>query len=242
MTIEEIYNYPEIKKAEEELVRIFTRYAPIDSPYGLCTFNEEGKEIVESLFNKRKKILDDMFAMDKEYKRLLQDFNEALKMELMDIRNKSIKAYNAAITINPEAEVNAKAKCYLGCTYPKLHPIQTQRAKQIWAILNGSCGCLDLRYKDGVLGFGYDYYGQEERRDDYILYPIKEFTNWNEGLDPIMTQDMHLVYAFHHLYHRCKFSIFDLLWVRDFTSEITVSIDSHKRDLANSLEQFQKNE
>ncbi len=241
MTIEEIYNYPEIKKAEEELVRIFTRYAPIDSPYGLCTFNEEGKEIVESLFNKRKKILDDMFAMDKEYKRLLQDFNEALKMELMDIRNKSIKAYNAAITINPEAEVNAKAKCYLGCTYPKLHPIQTQRAKQIWAILNGSCGYYYHSYKNGVMGLAHKLNAMEQDSENLLFYP-GNITNCNMELNHSLTKDMLPVYTFHLLRSHYHFSILDLLWVRDFTSRITVTIDSHSRDALQTFEWFKDTE
>ena len=36
---------------------------------------------------------------------------------------------------------------------------------------------------------------------------------------------MHLVYAFFNLYNHTSFSIFDLLWVRNFNIEITVETD-----------------
>ena len=37
-----------------------------------------------------------------------------------------------------------------------------------------------------------------------------------------MTSDLHLIFAFHDLFQHLDFSIFDLLWVRDFNIEIHV--------------------
>ena len=45
---------------------------------------------------------------------------------------------------------------------------------------------------------------------------VKETENWNEGLDKEKTKDMKLCYAFHNINAHTAFSIFDLLWVRDF--------------------------
>lgn len=40
-----------------------------------------------------------------------------------------------------------------------------------------------------------------------------------------MTKDMHLTYAFHNLFSHLDFSIYDLLWVRDFNIEIHLAYD-----------------
>ena len=52
-----------------------------------------------------------------------------------------------------------------------------------------------------------------------------EIDNFNEGLDREMTKDMHLIFPFHDLYEHMEFSIFDLLWVRDFNIELKVEVD-----------------
>ena len=40
-----------------------------------------------------------------------------------------------------------------------------------------------------------------------------------------MTKDIHQVYPFHALFTDMDFSIYDLLWVRDFNIEITTESD-----------------
>ncbi len=236
--MKEIFDNANLCKVEDELVRIFTRYAPIDEPYGICTFNEEGKNIISRLFDIRKGLLDEMFVMNEEYKLLLNNFNEALKAELIDMRLKVIESYNTIASMHPNDYVRVDAKCYMACDYPKLHPVQTQRAKQMWKILSGVCGYYDPKYKDGVLGFEYRYDAKEKENDseNHLLYMKKEPYNWNEGLDEKLTQGMNLLYAFYNLYHHCKtFSLFDLLWVRNFKTDITIFIDSHSADVMTFL-------
>ena len=46
------------------------------------------------------------------------------------------------------------------------------------------------------------------------------------GFDREMTKDMHLTRVFHNIYEHMEFSIFDLLWVRDFNIEVSVEVDS----------------
>ena len=38
---------------------------------------------------------------------------------------------------------------------------------------------------------------------------------------------MHLIFPFHNLYSHMEFSIFDLLWVRDFNIEVNAEVDSN---------------
>ena len=44
-----------------------------------------------------------------------------------------------------------------------------------------------------------------------MLYLSEKTDNWNEGLNPELTSDMHLIYPFHNLYEHTCFSIFDLI-------------------------------
>ena len=59
-----------------------------------------------------------------------------------------------------------------------------------------------------------------------MLYLNSDEDNWNDWFaDKDMTQDMHIVQPVNHLLDHTSFSIFDLLWVRDFNIEITVETD-----------------
>lgn len=57
-----------------------------------------------------------------------------------------------------------------------------------------------------------------------VLYLDDNLDNWNEGLDRKLTEDMHLIFPFHNLYSHMEFSIFNLLWVRDFNIEVNALI------------------
>lgn len=48
---------------------------------------------------------------------------------------------------------------------------------------------------------------------------------WNDGLDRELTKDINLIYPIHHLVSHTDFSIFNLLWVRDFNVEIHIESD-----------------
>jgi hypothetical protein len=47
-----------------------------------------------------------------------------------------------------------------------------------------------------------------------------ENDNWNEGLDREWSKDMHLIQPFHNLYDHCYFSLYDLIYVREFNLEV----------------------
>ncbi len=57
-----------------------------------------------------------------------------------------------------------------------------------------------------------------------MLYWSEETENFNEGLDGELTKDMHFIFAFRDLFNHMEFSVFDLLWVRDFIIKLNVEI------------------
>ena len=48
--------------------------------------------------------------------------------------------------------------------------------------------------------------------------------NWNEGLDPELTKDLHLISQFHNLFQHMLFAITDFIYVREFRTEINIEI------------------
>ena len=48
--------------------------------------------------------------------------------------------------------------------------------------------------------------------------------NWNEGLDPELTKDSHLISQFHNLFQHMLFALTDFIYVRKFRTEINVEI------------------
>ncbi|MCD8207266.1 MAG: hypothetical protein LUD72_04945, partial [Bacteroidales bacterium] len=242
MTIEEIYltDY-ELIGIETELIRIFSQYGPIDSPHGILNFSETGRQTVDSLFERRKELLDSAFQLDdegQEHDIALDLFNAHLKTELLDMRGKAIEAFYALpkSCFNDSMNVCVEGRCYMDCELSESHPIQTDSMRKMWAILTGAIGYVSPHYKDGVLGHAYKYDGKGEGSENMLLYHNKQVVNWNEGLDPALTADMNLSYAFHNLHVFNRFSMFDLIWVRDFTSKITLTIDNSD---SNSLQTFE---
>lgn len=215
MTVQEIFDTPAIKKVENAMIGLeenIERYR-VDKPSGL--------EMMRVLIGLRRNLLADMFVMDENYKRLLSDFNETMKQQLIRMRHETIKAAHGVMNADVTGEIQAIGKCFLGYRYSKLHPVQTMRAKKIWAILNGSIDDYVQFYSDGVLMGGYVYDSRKEQEsENQMLYLQEEPDNWNEGLDMEITKDMYLIYPVHHLVSHTDFSIFDLLWVRDFNMEI----------------------
>lgn len=122
-----------------------------------------------------------------------------------------------------------KGICFLGYEYSKIHPVQAVRSKKMWAMLNGTMDDFMPLYDDGACRFEiYTWRNPVHiQSENEMLYLKEEPDNWNEGLDRELTKDMHLTHAFHNLYEHLDFSIFDLLWVRNFNIELHAEIDYH---------------
>ena len=92
----------------------------------------------------------------------------------------------------------------------------------MWCALR-DCGYNPL-YEDGVslstLTLPSDF---RESFDDFIGMTCPP-PNWNEGLDPELTKDLHLISAFHHLFNHTHFALTDFIFVRDFRTEIRMEV------------------
>lgn len=115
MTIQEIFNLPEIEEIEEEMI-LLSKSTPNDH------------EIIKRLLPIRKRLLNQHFAMDGQYKLLLPEFNEAMRLQLTEMRKETIKTYNAVAGAGIRGVIETVGKCFLGYKYPPNHPVQTDRA------------------------------------------------------------------------------------------------------------------
>ena len=115
----------------------------------------------------------------------------------------------------------------MGYGYSRIHPIQTVRAKKMWEVLSGALDNYDPLYEDGVMSNGWHYQGGEPETENMML-----------DFDCNQIGDMNIIHAVHNLYDHTAFSIFDLLWVRDFNMEIHVEVDysTYKPDGNNDID------
>jgi hypothetical protein len=240
MTIQEIYNSQPVRKVEYMILDCQRQ-----SEKGLWGM-ETGRVTIQNLLSIRKTILNEMFVMDDYYLQLLSDFNEAMKQQMIEMRRRTIALYESVAKAELPGTIEVEGRCFLGYDYPSLHPIQDERAKRMWDILNGTIDdyiplyskgfgqfrintfhlIKDEHWQPGPDGFHLCTFRSipEIESEHKMLYIDDELDNWNEGLDREMTKDLHLIYPFHDLFEHMEFSIFDLLWVRDFNIELNVEI------------------
>ena len=222
MTVQEIFNSTPVQSIEEQILDLYHEIERHRSTY------EENKKAIRSFLEVRKRILNSMFVLDEQNKQLLAEFNEAMKQQLIEMRKRAIDLYNSVYTSDMGGSIEVEGKCFMGYEYSKIHPVQSMRAKKMWAVLNGSLDDYIFLYcEDGANSFYINNYDPKIESENELLYLNEELDNWNEGLDREMTKDMHLTYAFHNLFSHLDFSIYDLLWVRDFNIEIHVEYDYH---------------
>lgn len=215
MTVQDIFNTVEVREVEKEMLSIIDeneRHRCSDDVY---------KEAIKRLMSIRKRILDSKFVMDENYRSLLSDFNEALITQAVEMRARVITLHNASINCEINCEIVTTGKCFLGYKYSSIHPVQTMRSKKIWDILSGSYDDFMPLYYNGACGFSIKN-GKKPESINQMLYLKDSLDNWNELLDKDMTKDMQLIHPFKALFVDMNFSIYDLLWVREFNIEITM--------------------
>lgn len=212
MTVQEIFNTVEIKEVEREILNVM-----LDEER--MTKGCSGKVAVQHLLKVRKRILDGMFDLTGGYKQLLSEFNSALIKVQCDMRRRVL----ALVQCTHETEfenIEFTGKVFMSYKYSEIHPVQNMRARKIWGVLNGSYDTYLPLYEDGVNKLHLSS-GEKLPSENDMLYLSEDTDNWNEELDRGQTADMNLCYAFHNLYAHNDFSIFDLLWVRDFCIEVS---------------------
>ncbi len=215
-TIQEIFEQDSVRLIEDAIFDACQEHE-------LMKFAEPYGENVTRLLKIRKELLDREFVMDEQYKGLLSEFNEALKKALLTMRTQTIAAVEAVYSTPMQYDISVTGKCFLDSLYPPAHPIQTKRAKKMWEILTGGIDNYIPLYEGGVKEWSYS--GRNPDSENRLLYLDDTTDNWNEGFDREMTKDMHLVHAVHNLFQHMEFSIFDLLWVREF--EILVEVSTY---------------
>ena len=222
MTVQEIFNSTAVRSVE---LQVLSLYHEIERNHW---YNDENKKAIRSLLEVRKRILNSMFVLDEQNKQLLAEFNEAMKLQLIEMRKRAIELYNKVYHVDMDGRIEVEGKCFMGYEYSKIHPVQSMRAKKMWAVLNATLDDYIFLYSEhGVCNFYMCNEDPDIDTENELLYLSEELNNWNEGLDREMSADMHLTYAFHNLFQHMDFSIFDLLWVRDFNIEIHVEYNYH---------------
>lgn len=222
MTVQEIFNSTAVRSIEEQILGLYYEIEEHRST------NDKNKKAIRSLLEVRKRVLNSMFVLDEQNKQLMAEFNEAMKQQLIEMRKRTIDLYNKVSQPDMDGRIEVEGKCFMGYEYSKIHPVQSMRAKKMWAVLNATLDDYIFLYsEDGVHKFYVSGVGANIESENEFLYLNEELDNWNEELDREMTADMHLTYAFHNLFSHLDFSIYDLLWVRDFNIEIHVEYDYH---------------
>lgn len=158
MTVQEIFYLPAIREIEKNILDLQR-----DIEIGRCGGAKNEEDVIRSLFKIRKHLLDNEFVMDSEYKRLLVEFNDSLRVQLVKMRNEGIKAYEAVVKAGVEGDAEVIGKCFLGYGYSSIHPIQTIRAKKMWYMLNETLDNYNPHYENGVID-GWGGSTQEIRR------------------------------------------------------------------------------
>lgn len=148
------------------------------------------EEIVRHLLDVRKVLLDDSFIMDDENRELLIDCNKAFTELRGKVKTNVRKLFDTAVRSNTVGDVSTGYCCRLSRHYPNQHPIQTVRAKKMWQVLTGSSA------------------------NDEGFMNIREYDHhYNiHGVEVCST--------LYSLYDYSPFSLYDILWVRSFDTEI----------------------
>ena len=171
----------------------------------------------ECLLDIRRRLLNDQALTRKNQEELLPHiiaFNDALRDALELVYNQAHEFYD-----KPDFEV--EGNCFLSSFYPSLHPFQHENRQDLWNALCDS-GWNPL-YHSGVTHSIVLPRDLDISFDSFIGMDCPP-PNWNEGLDPELTKDLHLINAFHNLFDHTKFALTDFIFVRDFERDFTMSL------------------
>ena len=201
----------DIKLIEREILFKY-EHAPCDYSDCDCLFSLRKTMINERVLAHQDEILLDIIA-----------FNDALREALREMYDRAHLVWNSMKDNKSFGDhMELTAKCHLGYDYPALHPLQDENRGVLWLAICDS-GWNPL-YEDGVtlptLTFPS---GLDISFDSFIGMECPP-PNWNEGLDPELTRDLHLIQPFHHLFDHMKFAITDFIYVRQFETEINIEI------------------
>ena len=219
MKIKEILLSDDIQRIEREIINahkgIGIRYRDKDYSNFACLL-----EIRKDLINKKVlKFQEDLIPE-------IVEFNETLHNTLQKMYD---KAYHIWIDFQKlrdwEDDIELTAECYLSPVHPARHPLQGEDRQDLW---NALCDDeLNTLYAGGVslqtLTFPRD---NKESFESFIGMDCPP-PNWNEGLDSKLTEDLHLICQFNHLFDHTYWAITDFIYVREFEIRIKVDVNNY---------------
>lgn len=219
MKIKEILLSDDIQRIEREIINahkgIGIRYRNKDYSNFACLL-----EIRKDLINKKVlKFQEDLIPE-------IVEFNETLHNTLQKMYD---KAYHIWIDFQKlrdwEDDIELTAECYLGLVHPVRHPLQGEDRQDLW---NALCDDeLNTLYAGGVslqtLTFPRD---NKESFESFIGMDCPP-PNWNEGLESKLTEDLHLICQFNHLFDHTYWAITDFIYVREFEIRIKVDVNNY---------------
>ena len=195
-----------LQHIEREITRIYDTDA-CDYPRSEC------------LLDIRRRLLNDQALTHESQEELLPDiiaFNDALHDALKRMYDRAHELYRQMSAIQPD--IMLTAKCYLAYDYPALHPYQKEDRQELFNAIS-DFGWNSL-YVDGVT-FSLVFPRDIDIPFDTIRGMDCTPFNWNEGLDPELTKDLHINRAFHNLFDHTKFALTDFIFCRDFVFEFS---------------------
>lgn len=180
----------------------------------------------EVLLNLRRDIINkELLAHQADLLPEIIAFNDALREALHNMYDRAHRIWEKMIDIIDEGdgeEMELTAKCYFDADYPALHPIQGDNRQELWYALCDED--LNPLYADGISILTLTFPRDEGYTFDSFIGMDCPPPNWNEGLDPVLTKDLHLISQFHNLFQHLPFAITDFIYVRKFKTEINVEI------------------
>ena len=179
------------------------------------------------LLSLRKDIINKkMLAIQKVLLPDIVAFNDALREALREMYDRAHRIWDKMIDTIDEGdgeEMELTAKCYLDVDYPTLHPMQGDDRQDLWYALCDED--LNPLYADGISVLTLTFPRDEGYTFDSFIGMDCPPPNWNEGLDPVLTKDLHLISQFHNLFQHMLFAITDFIYVRKFRTEIKIEIN-----------------
>ena len=94
MKVQEIFNSTAVRSIEEQIISL---YQETERNHW---YNDENKKAIRCFLELRQQILDSMFVLDEKNKKLLAEFNEAIKQQLIEMRKRAIDLYNNVYSQN----------------------------------------------------------------------------------------------------------------------------------------------
>lgn len=202
-----------VKMIEREIIQGYNNTRPYASDNG-------------ALLSLRKNIINkEILAHQKELLPDIVAFNDALREALRDMYNRAHRICKKVMEVIDETdgeEMELRAKLYLDYNYSEFHPVQGEDRQDLW---NALCDeDLNPMYTDGISILTLTFPRDDCRTFESFIGMDCPPPNWNEGLDSVLTKDLHIISQFHNLFQHMLFAITDFIYVRKFKTEIKVEI------------------